>query len=327
MNRITKLIIGIAISIAGLWYAFRGMNFSELIDHLSQTNFSFILLAMGIIVVSVALRAYRWQLMLKPIQTITFNPLFASTMIGYFGNSVLPFRLGELLRAYSISRKESITSSVAFGTIIMEHILDLMGLAAVMIFFAFFSPLMEWSGNVLIGLVALTVGGLGIIIWLGRSHSNFHERVVHWKIFEKSSGQKLLNSIQKIFKGLTSIGRTKHSGQLFLSTLALWVLIYASIILVVLATGININWVAVGIILIATSLAITVPSAPGYVGTYHAAAVYVLVNIYNVGLAESQAFAVLIHAIGFIPLVVIGFFYFLRSSIHISDLKTEEITT
>ncbi len=106
MNRITKLIIGIAISIAGLWYAFRGMNFSELIDHLSQTNFSFILLAMGIIVVSVALRAYRWQLMLKPIQTITFNPLFASTMIGYFGNSVLPFRLGELLRAYSISRKE-----------------------------------------------------------------------------------------------------------------------------------------------------------------------------------------------------------------------------
>ena len=179
----------------------------------------------------------------------------------------------------------------------------------------------------MIGLVALTVGGLGIIIWLGRSHSNFHERVVHWKIFEKSSGQKLLNSIQNIFKGLTSIGRTKHSGQLFLSTLALWVLIYASIILVVLATGININWVAVGIILIATSLAITVPSAPGYVGTYHAAAVYVLVNIYNVGLAESQAFAVLIHAIGFIPLVVIGFFYFLRSSIHISDLKTEEITT
>ena len=105
----------------------------------------------------------------------------------------------------------------------------------------------------------------------------------------------------------------------------LWVLYYICIILVVFATGLKITWVAVGIVLIATTMAITVPSAPGYVGTYHAAAVYVLVNIFGAGLTESQAFAVLIHAIGFIPLVFIGFGYFLSSSIHISDVKPEEI--
>lgn len=325
MNKILKLIVGIAISIAGLWYAFRGMNFSELIDHLSQTNFSFILLAMGIIVVSVALRAYRWQLMLKPIQTITFNPLFASTMIGYFGNSVLPFRLGEILRAYAISRSDTITTSAAFGTIIIERLLDLIGLAAVMIFFAFFSPLMEWSGHVLVVLVILTVGGLVIIIWLGKSHSNFHEQVVHWKIFEKTSGQKLLSSIQNIFKGIISIGETKHTFALVLLTLALWVLYYICTALVVMATGIELTWVAAGIVLIATTLAITVPSAPGYVGTYHAAAVYVLVNLFNSGLTESQVFAVLIHAVGFIPLVLFGFMYFLRSSIQIKDVQSKEI--
>ena len=325
MNKILKLIVGIAISIAGLWYAFRGMNFSELIDHLSQTNFSFILLAMGIIVVSVALRAYRWQLMLKPIQTITFNPLFASTMIGYFGNSVLPFRLGEILRAYAISRSDTITTSAAFGTIIIERLLDLIGLAAVMIFFAFFSPLMEWSGHVLVVLVILTVGGLVIIIWLGKSHSNFHEQVVHWKIFEKTSGQKLLSSIQNIFKGIISIGETKHTFALVLLTLALWVLYYICTVLVVMATGIELTWVAAGIVLIATTLAITVPSAPGYVGTYHAAAVYVLVNLFNSGLTESQVFAVLIHAVGFIPLVLFGFMYFLRSSIQIKDVQSKEI--
>ena len=325
MNKILQLIVGIAISIAGLWYAFRGMNFSELIDHLSQTNFSFILLAMGIIVVSVALRAYRWQLMLKPIQTITFNPLFASTMIGYFGNSVLPFRLGEILRAYAISRSDTITTSAAFGTIILERLLDLIGLAAVMIFFAFFSPLMEWSGHVLVVLVILTVGGLVIIIWLGKSHSNFHEQIVHWKIFEKSSGQKLLKSIQNIFKGIISIGETRHTFELVLLTLALWVLYYICTFLVVMATGIELTWVAAGIVLIATTLAITVPSAPGYVGTYHAAAVYVLVNLFNSGLTESQAFAVLIHAVGFIPLVLFGFMYFLRSSIQIRDVQSKEI--
>ena len=325
MNRALKLIIGFAISAAGLWYAFREMNFNELIEYLSQTNLSYILLAMLIMVASVALRAYRWQLMLKPIQIFTFNPLFGSTMIGYFGNGVLPFRLGELLRAYAISRSNMITASVAFGTIILERILDLMGLAAMMIFFAFFSPLMEWSGKILIGLVVFTIGGLVFIIWLGKSHSNFHDKFVHWKLFQTSTGQKLLGNIQNVFTGLTSIVKTKHSVQLVFLTLMLWVLYYICIILVVFATGLKITWVAVGIVLIATTMAITVPSAPGYVGTYHAAAVYVLVNIFGVGLTESQAFAVLIHAIGFIPLVFIGFGYFLSSSIHISDVKTEEI--
>ena len=325
MNRALKLIIGFAISAAGLWYAFREMNFNELIEYLSQTNLSYILLAMLIMVASVALRAYRWQLILKPIQIFTLNPLFGSIMIGNFGNGVLPLRLGELLRAYAISRSNMITASVAFGTIIMEHILDLMAVIAMMIFFAFFSPLMEWNGKILIGLVVFMIGGLVFIIWLGKSHSNFRDKFVHWKLFQTSTGQKLLGNIQNVFIGLTSIVKTKHSVQLVFLTLMLWVLYYICIILVVFATGLKITWVAVGIVLIATTMAITVPSAPGYVGTYHAAAVYVLVNIFGIGLTESQAFAVLIHAIGFIPLVFIGFGYFLSSSIHFKDVKSKEI--
>lgn len=326
MNRIFKFITGIAISLAGLWYAFRKVNFNELIDHLSQTNFSYILLAMAIMVLSVALRAYRWQLLLQPIQVIRFGLLFSSTMIGYFGNGVLPFRLGELLRAYALSRQNVIAASAAFGTILLERLLDLMSLAAVMIFFAFFSPLFEWSGNILFSLIFLTVGGLAFIIWLGKGHSNFHDRVVHWKIFNKSAGKKLLNSVQLIINGLTSIQKTKYGFHLVGLSILLWVMYFYGIYLVVLATGINLSWVAIGIVLIVTTLAITIPSAPGYIGTYHAAAVYVLINIYNITLTNAQAFAVLIHAIGFIPLVIIGFGYFLQSSLHLSDVKADELT-
>jgi len=326
VNKYLKLFFGLALSAAGLWYAFREMNFNELIENLSQTHMIYVFLSMIIMVASVALRAYRWQLILEPLQIFSFRPLFSATMVGYFGNSVLPFRLGEILRAYAISLSNSLTASSAFGTIILERLLDSMGLAVVMILFAFFSPLMEWSGSILIALIIITFGGLLFIIWLGKSHSNFHERVVHWKIFEKSSGQKLLSIIQNIINGLVSIRKTKHSFQLVILTLVLWILYYICTALVVIATGIEISWVAAGIVLIATTLAISIPAAPGYVGTYHAAAVYVLVNIFNAGLTESQAFAVLIHAVGFIPLVLIGFVYFLRSSIHFRDVKIEEIT-
>jgi uncharacterized protein (TIRG00374 family) len=246
-------------------------------------------------------------------------------MIGYFGNGVLPFRLGELLRAYAISQSRYITASAAFGTIILERLFDMIGLVALMIFFAFFTPLMEWSGNILVGLLILTLGGLLFILWLGKSHSKFHDKVVHWKIFEKPSRKKLLKSIQQVFEGLISIRDTKHTGQLIVLTVVLWILYYMSTALIVIATGIELTWFATGIVLIATTLAISVPSAPGFVGTYHAAAVYVLVNIFNAGLTESQAFSVLIHAVGFVPLVIIGFVYFLRSSIHFKDVKSKEI--
>ena len=325
MNKNLKLTIGILISAAGLWYAFREMNFKDLMENLSHTHMSYVFLSMIIMVISVALRAYRWQLILNPIHVFTFNPLFSSTMIGYFGNGVLPFRLGELLRAYAISQSRYITASAAFGTIILERLFDMIGLVALMIFFAFFTPLMEWSGNILVGLLILTLGGLLFILWLGKSHSKFHDKVVHWKIFEKPSRKKLLKSIQQVFEGLISIRDTKHTGQLIVLTVVLWILYYMSTALIVIATGIELTWFATGIVLIVTTLAIAVPSAPGFVGTYHAAVVYVLVNIFNAGLTESQAFSVLIHAVGFVPLVIIGFVYFLRSSIHFKDVKSKEI--
>ena len=80
-----------------------------------------------------------------------------------------------------------------------------------------------------------------------------------------------------------------------------------------------------GVILVSTSLAIAIPAAPGAVGTYHAAAVYVLTEFFVVGRVESQAFAVLLHGVGYVPLIIIGAMYFLRSSVHIKDLSDQRI--
>ncbi|MCH7611861.1 MAG: flippase-like domain-containing protein [Candidatus Marinimicrobia bacterium] len=325
MNKLYKFIIGFIISFAGLWYAFQGVDLQQIKIHLVRTDITYLILSMVVMVSSVMVRAMRWKLILIPLHTFKLKPLYKSTMIGYFGNGVLPFRLGELLRAYAISRSNSISSSAAFGTILLERLLDLIGLAVLMAIVAFLSPLMEWSGNILFGLIIFTVCGFIFVFWLGKSHSKFHEIVVHWKLFEKKSGQTVLRIINNILKGLTSIRKTKHTGGLIFYTITLWFMYFVCTYLIVLATQIDISWIGACIILIATTLAISIPSAPGYVGTYHAAAVYVLVNILHAGVAESQAFSVLIHAIGYIPLVIIGFVYFLQSSIHFKEIKSVKV--
>lgn len=118
MSKIIKFIFSLLISILGLYYAFNKVNLNELWFYLKSANIFYIILASVLLIFSVAIRAERWQLLLEPIKVISFRPLFSSTMIGYFGNAVMPFRFGELLRAFSIGSIKNIDISAAFGTTI-----------------------------------------------------------------------------------------------------------------------------------------------------------------------------------------------------------------
>ena len=91
--------------------------------------------------------------------------------------------------------------------------------------------------------------------------------------------------------------------------------------LVVKATVLVLTWSGTGVLLIATTLSIIIPAAPGYFGTYHAATIFVLTSMYGIARIDSQAFAVLAHAVGFVPFVVIGAIFFIKSSVSLSQLK------
>ena len=133
--------------------------------------------------------------------------------------------------------------------------------------------------------------------------------------------------MNKIVDGITSIRDTKHIGQIiihlrFSCGLFTFFVTYS----VILATNISINWIGVGIILISTSLALAIPAAPGGLGTYHAAAVYILTSYFFIDRVESQAFAVILHAVGFFPLLLIGFIFFIRSSLHFKDVYPKRLS-
>lgn len=314
------------ISLAGLYYAFGKVDLNALGNHLREVNLTYLAVSGGLIVFSIAVRAERWQVLLEPIQHLPVKPLFGSTMVGYFGNGVLPFRMGEFLRAYSIASVTSLSASAAFGSIILERVLDFMGLAGLILFFMLFFPLMEWGGGVVLLVVVATLAGFGLILLLGRTHSGLKRWLEGWTFVQRPRGQRILALLNNIITGLTAIRATNQVGQIVVHTLFLWLIYYAGVFFTVLATGIGLDWIGVGVILISTTLAISVPAAPGYVGTYHAAAIYVLVNVFKTGLTEAQAFAVILHAVGFLPLVTIGSIYFVKGSLRLKDLKDQRLT-
>lgn len=325
VNKWIKLILSVVISGGGLYYAFGMVDIRELWIYLKAVNSVWIFLAILFIIFSIGVRAVRWKLLLEPIETIRFHLLFGSTMIGYFGNAVLPFRVGELLRAYSISSRKNIETSVAFGTVLLERTLDMLGLVGMILIFGWFYPFEVIGRNIMISIVIITIIGFGFILNLSRAHSHIYERIKLWPISQKPLFHHILIIINNLVDGLTSIKTTRHMGQIIFHTIFLWVIYYCITYFVILATGTDLNWVNVGVILITTSLAIAIPAAPGGVGTHHAVSVYVLTSYFSVGRAESQVFAVMLHAVGFVPLIIIGFIYFLRSSVQIKDISQKSI--
>ncbi|MEE9571502.1 MAG: lysylphosphatidylglycerol synthase transmembrane domain-containing protein, partial [Candidatus Neomarinimicrobiota bacterium] len=141
MNKVIKFSIGLLFSIVGLAYAFRRFNWTEFINLLQGVNYWYLLAAVALQLGTVWIRALRWKWLLAPIKNVSIKLLFDATMIGYFGNNVLPLRMGELLRAYVVSNNSSISTLKVIGTLIVDRILDLLAVVILAIFFLFFSEL------------------------------------------------------------------------------------------------------------------------------------------------------------------------------------------
>ena len=131
MVKYVKISLLFVISCFGLFYAFKSIELTELLDHLYSVNLFKFFISILILLVACIIRAKRLKYLALPIdESISTHHLFGATMIGYFGNGILFFRLGELLKAYAISQGRQIKPSESFGLIMLERLVD-----AVSVFF------------------------------------------------------------------------------------------------------------------------------------------------------------------------------------------------
>lgn len=321
MNKSTKLTIGIILSLIGLYYAFWNLDAHQLWTHLRTVNPLYILAVFVLFIYSVQVRAKRWQLLLRPLIEVPVYPLFSATILGYFGNSILPFRLGELLRGYSLSKECPLKVSSIMGSIILDRILDFAGLLIFSALFLIIYPMENW----------LKTGMILIAIFLFLAFSTMHLMSKKKTALDKyknelmGRSQPLLkNIISFLFNavnGFSQLGESRNKGLISFYTIYLWAIYFVCVYLVILAVDIDLNWQQAGLLLIATTLSISVPAAPGYVGTYHAVVIYMMVSVFGMDLPISQSLAIILHAVGFIPFVIVGAFYFAKSSVQLAEIK------
>jgi uncharacterized protein (TIRG00374 family) len=322
--------LGVSISLGLLAYLFSRIDYRHLLQALASANIAFLLPAAGLILVTLVIRAWRWQYLLMPLKAVSFPSLMSATAIGLMANMILPARLGEIVRAVVLGHREHLDKSASFATIVVERLLDGMTILSMLAVLLLWVPLPvgEGLGRALRwgGLVTLMVylGVFAFLFYLYRATAQatgIVQRACLW--LPTRYTDRLCQLLQSFSCGLHTLGRRQYLGQLIVGSAALWGVIGLYNFLVILAFHLQLPLTVGFLLVIFQAFAVMLPSSPGFVGTYHAASVACL-TLWGVSSEVALSVALVMHALGFFLTVGAGFICLWAAGLSTRDFNRKD---
>lgn len=327
-----KFWAGILISCLFFFLFIKGMDLRKIWTATRQANYFFILLSIMVNVATFAIRAERWEYLLEPIKKIRFPSLFSAVCIGFMGNSLLPARAGEFIRAYVIGRREGITKTGAFATIVTERLFDgltlLLMLIIVVAIFPF--PGANYGSYITIGFlkwaVAVTSFFYGIVIatlFLLSWKPDHIWRLMNFTLFRYLPAE-MIKRIEVLYRaflsGLESLKRGRHILSIGIYSILLWIVTAVGIYLLFPAFSIHLDFMSAILIMVVVAVVVMLPSSPGFVGTFHLASSETLILL-GINAHVAKTFAIVHHAACIIPVVTLGLYYLSREQLSFSEIR------
>ena len=324
--------LGVLISILFIWLALRGLRLDEFWGAIQKANYWWLLPGIAVYFVGVWVRAWRWHYLLGPIKKIPTKTMFPITTIGYMGNNIYPARAGEVLRAVILKRKEGVSVSASLATIIVERIFD----GVVMLAFVFVNlpelAKLTGSSGFVGNIQQVAVIGTGIflgalaVFLLAAMFPHKTAKIGLWMIERftpKHLHEKIISIMNKFLNGLESLRSPFNVLMVFFTSVIIWLLETGKYWFVMHAFDFSVSFFALMLMNGIVNLATTIPSAPGYIGTFDAPGIAVL-TAYNVPQATAAGYTLTLHVALWLPITLLGAYYLAREGIKWSDsLRTE----
>ncbi|HEU0072722.1 MAG TPA: lysylphosphatidylglycerol synthase transmembrane domain-containing protein [Dehalococcoidia bacterium] len=299
--------LGVLISAVFLAFFLVRTDISEIREAFSGADYLLAAAAVPIYFVGYWLRAMRWGLLLRPVANVVTARLYPVVLIGLMSNNVAPMRIGELVRAFLVGQRESISKSAAFGTIAVDRTFDGLTLVAVLGVVTALSDTDAGRQSLGIGAALLFVAGTAVLVGLAFSPLRVRNLLLRVARFlPERLSSKAEEALDAFLSGLAAI---RSPGVLVIAagvSLASW-LVEASMYYVVgEAFHLGVGFDVYLIIAAAANLALSIFASPGGVGPFELATREVLV-LYNVSSASASAYAIALHALLLVPVIVVGF--------------------
>ncbi len=328
-KKLLSFIIGILISVIFLYIILRNVNFKDLGTALRQANYLWLLPNLFFVIFAMFQRAERWKYMLRPLAEVPYKKLLSATCIGFMANNILPFRLGEFVRAYSLSSQEkSITKSASLATIFVERmVFDLLALLLILGVILLVAPIpvdSKFKFGALLSLAVAVAGFLFAIVIVLKPEGSGRLLTKYLFFLPLRIREKISQTVLKFSKGLLFLKDWRYTVWVSAHTMALWLFMGISNVFIFYAFDFHLPIYASYVLLVVVSISILIPSSPGFIGVYHGGVVWTL-NYFSINQHDAVSCAIVLHAAQFIPITLMGFYFLRKEHLSLKQLEKEAL--
>jgi uncharacterized protein (TIRG00374 family) len=316
---------GFALSGLFLWLALAGEDWDAIRASLANVDYTWVALMFPVGAYTLYARSQRWQLLLEKTsgRSVPMLPIYSASAIGFMANMVLPFRVGEIARPWLVSRNVGLPLASTFASVVVERVLDLLALAVFGIGIVLTADSVPDSVKTMAQLAAV----IAVVMFAGAFLVVARRQLVLpildelWKRIPKI-GPVVLRLEHEFVDGMESIADFPTLSKAIAWSLYIWLLVGISFALGFLATGMDVPFVHGGItVATIVALAVSVPSAPAFVGQFEWGCKLALEQIHGVPGSAAIAYSILVHTAQFFTQVILGVVFLAREGLSIRDLS------
>ncbi len=319
--------IGVAISVACLWWVLRGVSWPAVWGALRTARLEYLAAtAVGAIVVGVLIRAWRWRVFLPPSPRVPTRELVNATGIGLMANNVLPARMGEFVRAYVLGRRSSVPVTTAFGSLFVERLFDAAALMLILIAAITLAPVPEWM------IVLARIGGAVFLLLLLFEILLIRYPRAFFRVLHATTARflpprweaELEGLLNKFIEGFQLLREPRRVVVALLLTFVMWgangFLYYLGFLAFDLG---RVGLDGAMIVQSVAALGVSIPSSPGFVGTFQASVVKAL-SAFGVDKDLALSYSIGYHIAQYLPVTLYGFYLAWRANLSWRELETSE---
>jgi uncharacterized protein (TIRG00374 family) len=326
-----KFWLGIAVSLFFMALLFNKIDVRLLNSALRSADYRYVLLAICFTFISYFLRAVRWRYLLISRKFIPLSSLYPATIIGYMANNLLPARLGEFVRAYTLAQREQLETPAVFASLVIDRLFDGFTVLLLLLITLFTLRLpvgMEDAAGALKAggsIMFLLYCGVVLFLYLLKRQTMRTLSSVGYmlKPFPKRFSDKLIPLLGSFIEGIRLSSRGGHVAALLATSAGIWLFCLLPVTMTLHAFNIHLPVTVSLFILILLVFAVMVPASPGYIGTYHYAC-YKGLSMFGIPETTSVSIALIIHGTGFFPVIFAGLYYLWKNKLSLNELQRAE---
>ena len=321
-HKALQIVFGLFISVIFLYLTFSEVDFGNMLEVQDELNYFFLFVSLLLVLTSLFIKSSRWAVILRPVTNVDQRTIFPISCIGIAAITIMPLRLGEVVRPYLITKVRPISFSMAIASIVFERFMDTLMLVLLLSALLILSNLPDYivTTGQFLSIFALFTFLIIVIFYRKRGEISFFLKRITF-FLPKKLQSFLINLIVNFLSGMSILSSPLSLIKTLLLSTLLWSIYLITVYSMFSFHNFDLPIMAASLVVLITLLASSLPAAPGFLGTFQYGCFLALTS-YGIPNDQAALFSLTYYFVMIGPNILLGLICIIKSDFKISSLPS-----